>query len=360
MFDISSDHAIGLYAGFLALPVALIVLRLRPSRRSVPGTVQAAAVLMAMAGAIHLGLVSTHLAEPITAGLFVGNGAAYIVLSMAFTWRHWRLASSALLTATILGYLVYIALGLDTPDQVALATKVVELTALGLVLVPVRGESRPRDRAWYWGALAAGLPLLTVLSGATVWVIDLASPDARHVHAGAVLQATNEVATAGQTAAAAKLYAETKAAIAPFADWHQAWAAGYRPGGPSNMPSSHWMNDAYVKAGYVMDLHRPQGLVYANTGRGPVLLGAMFQMQHLDQFGPDPGGPLTAWHQHENICFTPFGFEFSLMTPFATCPLGAIDVSASPMLHVWIVDNPKGGPFAVDIDDEVVRRIARA
>src|SRR4029077_20005600 len=106
-----------------------------------PGTAQAAAVLMAMAGAIHLGLVSTHLEEPVTAALFVMNGAGYIVLSMVFNWRWWRLASASLLTATVLGYLVYIAFGFDTPDQVALATKLLELTALGLILVPVRGET---------------------------------------------------------------------------------------------------------------------------------------------------------------------------------------------------------------------------
>jgi hypothetical protein len=353
MFNIAEDHAIGLYAGLLAIPVALIALRLMPARRTVPGTVQAAAVLMAMAGAIHLGLISSHLEEPITAVLFLMNGIGYVALSAAFTWRWWRLASSALLTATVLGYLIYIALGFDTPDQVALATKLLELTALGLVLVPVRGESRPRDRAWYWATLAAGLPLLTVVSGATIWASDLARPDAQHAHAGAVLQVTNEVATPEQTAAAARLYADTKAAILPYEDWHQAWAAGYRPGGATNMPTTHWMNEAYVKAGYVMDPRRPQGLVYANTRSGPVLVGAMFQMLHLNQFGPDPGGPLTAWHQHENICFTPFGLEFSLMTPFAICPLGAIDLSAPPMLHVWIVDNP-GGPFAVDIDAAVV------
>lgn len=356
VFDISADHAIGLYAGLLALPVALIALRLMPARRSVPGTVQAAAVLMVVSGAIHLGLVSSHLGEPVTAALFVINGTGYIVLAAAFTWRWWRLASSALLAATVLGYLVFIALGFDTPDQVALATKLIELTALGLVLVPVRGETRPRDRAWYWAMLAAGLPLLTVLSGATVWAVDLANPDPQHAHAGAILQATNEVATPEQTAAAARLYGEMRAAILPYANWHQAWAAGYRPGGPTNMPSTHWMNEAYVKAGYVMDPQRPQGLVYANTRRGPVLLGAMFQMPHLDHFGPDPGGPLTAWHQHENICFTPFGPEFSLMTPFATCPLGSIDLSAPPMLHVWIVDNP-GGPFAVDIDPAAVAAV---
>jgi hypothetical protein len=358
MFDIAPDHAIGLYAGLLALPLALIVLWLRRARRSVPGTVQAAAVLMTVSGATHLGLVSTHLQEPVTAALFVMNGFAYIGLSLAFTWRWWRLAASALLTATVLGYLVYIALGFDTPDQVALATKLLELTALGLVLVPVHGEARPRDRAWYWAVLVAGVPLLTVINGATIWIVDLANPDAQHAHAGAVLQATNDVATPEQVAAAANLYAETKAAIQPYEDWHRAWAAGYRPGGPGNLATTHWMNQAYVKAGYVMDPRRPQGLVYANTRSGPVLLGAMFQMQRIGQFGPDPGGPLTAWHQHENICFTPLGFEFSLMTPFATCPIGSIDVSAPPMLHVWIVANP-GGPFAVDIDQSAVAEVLR-
>jgi hypothetical protein len=355
MFDIAPDHAIGLYAGLVALPFALFALFSRRARHSVPGTVQAAAVLMALSGAIHLGLVGTHLQEPVTAVLFVMNGITAIGLSLAFTWRWWRPAASALLTSTVLGYLVYIALGLDTPDQVALVTKLVELTALGLILVPVRGEKSGRDRAWYWATMAAGLPLLTVICAASVWIFDLASPVA-HSHAGALIQATNDIATPEQTAAAAQLYAETKAAILPYEDWHRAWAAGYRPGGSANMPSTHWMNDAYVKAGYVMDPRRPQGLVYANTRRGPVLLGAMFQMPHLNQFGPDPGGPLTAWHQHQNICVTPIGLEFSLMTPFAICPIGSIDLSVQPMLHVWVVDNP-GGQFAIDIDPKVVAAV---
>jgi hypothetical protein len=354
MFDISPDHAIGLYAGLFALPLALVALRLR--RPHVMGTVLGASVLMAIAGAIHLGLVWTHRGETITAALFVVNGVAYITLSQLFTWRWWRPASVALIVATLLGYLGYIVLGFDTPDQVAVATKLLELTALGLVLVPVRGETgRPR-RAIRWSALAVAVPLLTVVTTAVVWIDDLARPDAQHVHAGAVLQSTNDVATPEQVAAAQKLYDETATAIAPYRNWRNAWSAGYRPGGPQDMPSTHWMNQRYVDAGYVMDPQRPQGLVYANTKRGPVLLGAMFQMKHIGQFGPDPGGPLTAWHQHQNICFAPFGVEFSLMTPTATCPLGAIDVSVAPMLHVWIVDNP-GGKFAVDIAPELVKQI---
>jgi hypothetical protein len=354
MFDIAPDHAVGLYAGLLAIPFALLALRLRRNANVIPGTVRGASVLMVMAGAIHLGLVWTHRNETITAVLFLMNGVSYIVLSQLFTWRWWRPAAVALVTMTLFGYLGYIVLNFDTPDQIAVATKLLELTTLGLLLVPVRGERRWRRSRW--AALGMAVPLLTLVTVAVVWIDDLARPDARHIHAGAVLQATNDVATPDQALAAAQLYSAVATAIAPYRDWHMAWAAGYRPGPQQNMPSTHWINQRYVDAGYVMDPRHPQGLVYANSKHGPVLLGAMFQMQHIGQFGPDPGGPLTAWHQHQNICFTTFGFEFSLMTPTATCPIGSIDISVPPMLHVWIVDNP-GGPFAVDIDSKVVKQI---
>ena len=97
MFDIAPDHAIGLYAGLLALPLALIAIRLRPARHSVPGTALGASVLLAISGAVHLALISTHATEPLTSWLFLANGTAYLALSFAFTWRWWRLASASLL-----------------------------------------------------------------------------------------------------------------------------------------------------------------------------------------------------------------------------------------------------------------------
>jgi hypothetical protein len=361
MYSVNPEHAIGIVGGLLALPIALIALRMHPRWRSAPGTVRAAAVLMAVSGGVHLALIPHHVAtEPVTSVLFFLNGLAFIALAATFTWRYWRLASAGLLISTVLAYLVYVGIGLEGPDQVGLATKLVEVTALGLALVPVRGEAGRTHRSWRWATLGVAMPMLLVITGATVWIVDLARPDPRHVHAGALLQATSTVATPAQVDAANRLYAATKTAILPYEDWHRAWAAGYRPGGSTTLPSSHWMNQRYVEAGYVMDPERPQGLVYANTHHGPVLLGAMFQMKSLNKFGPDPGGPMTAWHQHENICFTPIGFEFSLMTPYATCPIGAIDISAPPMLHVWIVDNPHGGPFAVDIDSSVVAAMDRS
>jgi len=360
MFSINPGHAVGLLAGLIAVPAALVVLRRNRAWRAAPGTHQAAAVLMLVTAAVHLALIGHHLHEhPLTSALFLANGVLFIVLALSTGWRYWRLASSTMLVATIAGYVIYVVAGLEGPDQVGLATKLVELTALGLVLVPVRGERRPSFRRTRWVALGVALPALFVSMSASLWIVDLVRPDARHVHAGAVLQATNALPTQAQWDAANQLYRETKAAIAPFTDWRAAWAAGYRPGGSQTMPSTHWMNQRYVDAGYVMDPRHPQGLVYANSKHGPVLLGAMFQMKRIGEFGPDPGGPATAWHQHENICFTPLGFEFSLLTPTATCPLGAISISAPPMLHVWIVDNP-GGPFAIDIDPKVVKAIDQA
>ncbi len=361
MYDIAPDHAIGLVAGLLALPFGVVAIRLSPIHRHAPGTVQIACVLMALTGIIHLALIPDHLgSDPLTSFLFLGNAAAFLALAAMPRWRWWRFGSVALLVVTILAYLFYIDARFEAPDQVGLATKLIELTALGMVLVPVRGERPMRDRPWYWALLASGLPALLVLSGGTVWLQSLAHPDARHVHAGAILQSTNAEPTAAQQQAATELYAQTAAGISSYRDWHVAWAAGYRPSGSTSMPSTHWSNSAYDKAGYVLDPQHPQGLVYANTHHGPVLIGAMFEMPHIGQFGPDPGGPLTAWHQHENICFSPLGLEFSLMTPYATCPIGAIDVSVPAMLHVWIVDNPRGGPFAVDIDPAVVAAIDRS
>ena len=212
MFDIAPDHAIGLYVGLLALPLALIAIQLRRPR-DVSGTVLGASVLMAMSGGIHLGLVLTHRNETITAALFVMNGVAYLALSQLYSWRWWRPASAALITMTLFGYLGYIVLGFDTPDQVALGTKLLELTALGLVLVPVAGERPWRRRRW--GTLAVAVPLLTVVTISVAWIDALARPDTQHVHVGAVLQQTNDVATPEQEAAAKQLYDQTVVAIAP-------------------------------------------------------------------------------------------------------------------------------------------------
>jgi hypothetical protein len=202
------------------------------------------------------------------------------------------------------------------------------------------------------------VPALTMLTGLSVWGVDVLRPGAGHHHAGASVQATNPFPTQRQQAQADRLFSETSAAIAPYRDWHAAWAAGYRPGAPLT-GAVHWMNPAYAH-GPVLDPRRPQGLVYVRARSGWVLAGAMFQMPGMGPFGPDPGGPLTAWHAHQNICISPLGPAFGLATPYASCPLGAIAMSFPAMLHVWIVDNPSGGPFGIDLDPRTIRALQGA
>ena len=93
MYSISPQHAIGLVGGLLALAIALLALPRHPRWRAVPGTVRAAAVLMAVSGGVHFALIPHHLAnEPLTSVLFFCNGVAFVTLAASFTWRHWRLA----------------------------------------------------------------------------------------------------------------------------------------------------------------------------------------------------------------------------------------------------------------------------
>jgi hypothetical protein len=375
MWELAPEHLPGLSGGVLAAIVWVCFVRLarlvagsRPgwSRRLVagydaaPGSVRAAALLMSVTGGVHVALLPGHLGgEPVTSLLFLVDAIAFGVVAVAaFTAWWWRRAAAALLVATVLSYLLYVAVGLEAQDQLGIATKLVELLALSLALVPTPGETRPQHRRLRWTVVAAAVPALTMATGLTVWGADLLRPAPGHQHAGAVLQASNATPTPQQREAATRLLAETSSDIAPYRDWRAAVAAGYRPavafGGVA-----HWTNPAYAK-GPVLDPRRPQALVYVRGRSGPILAGAMFQMPRLGELGPDPGGPLTAWHSHQNLCVSVVGFQISLATPYATCPLGAVIITLPAMLHVWTVSNPSGGPFAIDLDPATVRALERS
>jgi hypothetical protein len=346
MYDIAIDHAAAISAALMTLVFAFAFvfgLRFLAARRvawaaritqayeAAPPIAKLAAALMLLSGGIHLALVPGH--EGVTGVLFVIDGLGFIVLAVAaFLTTWWRRPAVLWLAATILAYLVWVIAGWETPDQIGIACKLIELVALGLLMACV-----------------------TTLG---IWVGGLAHPDALHAHAGALLQPVAAVATPEQQAGAAQLLADTRASIARYQDPAAAIAAGFKPGPVSSAdPLRHFQNSA--NANVILDPNRPQALVYAQTPHGLQLIGAMFQMQRAGQWGPDPGGPLTQWHQHEGICFSPFGVEFSFETPFWTCPIGSTSITTAPMLHVWIIDNGKNGPFAADLDKAVQRELTR-
>jgi hypothetical protein len=371
MYDLANEHIAAYVAALLTLPTIWLCLRLirlaakhrvawatrfADGYRSSPTMTKTAVALMLVSAAAHLALAPGHLTE--AAGiLFVVDAAGLIVFSWAaFVTTWWRRPAALWLTANILAYVVFVVAGWETPDQIGIACKLVELIALAMVL----RLANHRRRTWprlVWRSVA--MPLLIVVTTAGIWIGGLAHPDALHAHAGAVLQPVASTATPAQQAAAARLLADTRASIARYQDPQAAIAAGYKAGPASDSETlRHFENPA--NAGVILDPMRPQALVYARTAHGLKLIGAMFQMPSADRWGPDPGGPLTQWHQHEGICITPFGFELSFATPFWSCPVGAIIVTTPPMLHVWIVDNGKAGPFAADLDPKVQRLLERS
>ena len=160
--------------------------------------------------------------------------------------------------------------------------------------------------------------------------------------------------TAPQQAAADALVAETGVDIARFTDVDAATAAGYRPITPPDAAIAHYAQPTYLADGATLDPARPESLVYAH---GPwsdwVLLGAMYMMDDPAATPPEPGGCLTQWHEHTNLCIEPGVGMVGMVDAAGHCPAGSVNETTVAMVHVWSIDLPQG-PFAAL--DQVSRR----
>ncbi len=141
------------------------------------------------------------------------------------------------------------------------------------------------------------------------------------------------VATADDCLAGAAWYQEVSgAALARFSDVADAIDAGYRinrqseeSANPLDHYSLHGGNDA------VLDSELPEGLVYwtdPDTGETR-LFGAVF-IERGDDL-PQPGGPLTVWHDHHDAT--------SCVEVNPDCDLETAAANAPRMLHVWFFDD---------------------
>lgn len=69
---------------------------------------------------------------------------------------------------------------------------------------------------------------------------------------------------------------------------------------------------------------------------------------------PQPGGCLTQWHVHTNLCLGKrLGVVGVLNAAHLSCPAGSVNRVTQPMMHVWFVPIP-GGPTAIDAPDAQV------
>lgn len=151
--------------------------------------------------------------------------------------------------------------------------------------------------------------------------------------------------TDAERTAADDLIAAVMAEAPRFATEQQASEAGYVVIAPPFLGhGAHWVNPSYFNDGAIVDPAKPESLVYLDGE----LEGFMFLMDDTDDVGPRPGGCLTEWHGHDNLCMTaPIqeGGMVVFLTDFGPCPGDTELHIPPPMLHVWVMENPEG-PFA--------------
>ncbi len=166
--------------------------------------------------------------------------------------------------------------------------------------------------------------------------------------------------TPEQQAAAAKLVDDVKTGSARLANIQTATGEGYQQTTPFRFGQwgpAHFNNRQYTREKRFLDPERPSALVYMRTQDGrSVLIGVMFLAPKGQ--GPRPGGPVTEWHAHDNLCITSTGAADVAMAP-GQCPPGSTFLGeAVEMMHVWIFDNPDG-PYAHSLTVQGIQAAVR-
>ncbi|MGB8997454.1 MAG: hypothetical protein WCC65_19375 [Pseudonocardiaceae bacterium] len=165
--------------------------------------------------------------------------------------------------------------------------------------------------------------------------------------------------TAAQQHAAVTFVNSTVAATQRYESLSAAKSDGYIPITPTGLAVVHYIRAAYVSDRRTLDPGAIESLVYANTSRGAILVAAMYTLaqDQVGQMPPMPGGCLTQWHAHTNLCFSEATGEVVASTRQGPCRPGSANRVTQPMIHVWLVPVP-GGPLAVDDSDTQVVRAA--
>ncbi len=364
------------------------------------GRAKVALIGMWIGFVVHVAIIPTHWRDARSTALLFGLDALLFAAVGVWTFLsrpHWKMASVAILAGTAAFYALYLLNGSETADPVGLVTTTLELAAALLLLVPVAAAVpglRGRDVWLTAGAVpVALLSLLGVagLAGTTAGVasaasgpssnsasssgmpgMSMGSPTTKSTDrpaattsafslpttspAGAIawpyqmgaMEAGMKMVDASCTAqpsasqkqAAVNLVDQTMTAVAPYRSLAAAKAAGYVPLTPSGQRQVHYINPAIY--GNQNDVLNPKAipvLVYDNTARGAVLVAAMYLMPPDGQTPPQPGGCLTQWHVHTNLCLS--GLKVTGTDTAGSCSSGVNEVTP-PMVHVWLVPDGSG------------------
>lgn len=263
--------------------------------------------------------------------------AQVIVVRRLVRGRVWERTAARLLVVTMVVNLGLLVAGISL-DQVGLMTALLQATGLAVVL---RGVERSKTRTRWASLVVVGAIGLTTLAGWSGAVVAGAGGErlGDTPLPGVLLPVGEDRApTEAESAEAERLLQATVVGIERFQDLEVAAAAGYEV---DRIVGSqvHVENPAFKSDGIVLDPQRPETLVYEPGPDGPILLGALYEMEALGLSGPAFGGPLTVWHAHDNICFSALmpslsGFE----SPLGGCGLAAVSFPiTNEMIHVWTI-----------------------
>lgn len=156
--------------------------------------------------------------------------------------------------------------------------------------------------------------------------------------------------TAAQRQAAIELWRASRRAAETHGwfDFAAAERLGFHhlPGGDEY----HFVNEAALRDGRVLDPEAPEFLLYHRAGEQMMLVGVMFLMPTIADRGPQLGGPLTLWHYHRGATAHCFRDGVMIGTPATTgeCVDGATADRTPEMLHVWFIRRDTGA-FATDM-----------
>ena len=191
-------------------------------------------------------------------------------------------------------------------------------------------------------------------AGAITWPVSMAS-----MRPGMAMVTPNCAAqpTAAQQSRAVHLVNATTAAAAPYTSLAVAKAAGYVPITHTGRRVVHYINYSIARQASPLDPNAIPVLVYVNTQHGAVLSAAMYlSVGASAQKPPQPGGCLTQWHTHSDLCFN--GGSVVGNNNQGACAPGSTNHAAKPMMHIWMTPLA-GGPLAPD-PDAVAQVVAAA
>ncbi len=354
MYSIFDEHRTALVL------VLLMVIAIRPLRPRLTWTGygrldhphRLAFWLLAASAVVHFGLAAGH-EDRGSQALYLGAAASFgvILWMMIRSVPRWRAWTIVVLIGSLAGYAISMLAG-EAPDQLGLATKLVELTALAIVVTPHTRRTRLR-------LLTANVAVVGsfVLIGSTAWLGAFAGGGGHHLGEvpppGVLIpQGEDRAPTLGEQIAYDELLGEVRRLTTRFDDITVAAEHGYDVDGIRGS-EFHAVNPAHKGDGRYFDPARPENLIYGLGHSGdPVLLGVMFEMDGIRQAGPAVGGPLTVWHAHDHVCLTVLGLG-PLVSPWGGCPIGHVSIPiTNEMLHVWLIpglEEPVG-----DVEDSVV------